>query len=109
MVTKCIRICKICLEENKRFYTKLKCKHEFCNECLTRYFEEEIQRANVPVKCPEASCQYLIDEDEIKEKVSKEDYAKYRRFIRRKEIEKFPTQFNVQFLTVSHTQLNPVK
>ena len=90
MVTKCIRICKICLEENKRFYTKLKCKHEFCNECLTRYFEEEIQRANVPVKCPEASCQYLIDEDEIKEKVSKEDYAKYRRFIRRKEIEKIP-------------------
>ena len=89
-VTKYIKICKICLEENKRYYTKLKCKHEFCNECLTKYFVEEIQNANVPVRCPEAVCQYIIDDDEIKRKVSKENFTKYRKFIRRREIETIP-------------------
>lgn len=107
-ITKYIKICKICLEENKIYYTKLKCKHEFCNECLTKYFDEEIQKANVPVKCPESTCFYLIDEDEIKRKVSKENFNKYRRFIRRKEIDKIPNAVQCPFPDCESYAIKPI-
>ena len=89
-ITKKIHLCQICLEEDKKKFTTFKCSHDFCSDCVYSYLFEKIKIGDVPIKCPEKECNYYLDEDVIIDNTSEEVYQKYKKFIRRKEIEKIP-------------------
>lgn len=84
------KLCEICLEKkNKNFITFL-CGHQFCGDCITSFFKEEIKIGKVPIKCPQKECEFFVDEETVKQNVSDDDFKKYLKFLRRKEIKKIP-------------------
>lgn len=50
--------CLICLEDKlpSEMATVKKCLHEFCDACLRRHAEVQVQASQVPIRCPESGC-----------------------------------------------------
>lgn len=77
--------CDICFGElepgNK--YT-LTCTHEYCKECIVYYIEEEIKNARVEkITCPQKSCDFEFQAEEVKSLIDSSVYYKYQKFLAR--------------------------
>lgn len=90
IISKYIRLCDICLEEDKNDFITFLCGHQFCKDCITSLFTEEIKIGKVPIKCPQKECEIYIDEVIVRQNVNFDIFQKYLKFLRRKEIEKIP-------------------
>ncbi|KAL4461451.1 hypothetical protein ABPG74_016075 [Tetrahymena malaccensis] len=77
-----IQNCNICLEimDSNTLYA-LGCKDKYHKTCLEEYFKVEISQKKLPIKCPNNSCQYQIQPNEIKQILQEQDqYDKYEQF-----------------------------
>lgn len=77
-------ICPICLDNKiSENYFELKCNHKICMECIKNYFEVSIKDGKVKsFYCLYGGCRYEYTSDLIKTFVSKETWAKYKRYKR---------------------------
>ena len=78
-------ICPICYnnEKNINNIAQEHCQHKFCDECLNSYITRKIMNGEVlEIKCMMAGCTHQYSQEEIKDNVSKEIYAKYKKFYR---------------------------
>ncbi|KAJ3704743.1 hypothetical protein LUZ61_008448 [Rhynchospora tenuis] len=73
--------CGIC-QKNKG--TRVGCSHIFCRECLSLYVQTELQSGiAVSLKCPEDSCNELLEPNQCKGSVRLSVYSQWRIAIRR--------------------------
>lgn len=57
--------CPICCEDRLLvMVTTLKCTHKFCSHCMKTYVEGKVQSGQVPIRCPQLKCKYLISATE---------------------------------------------
>ncbi|KAM3284502.1 E3 ubiquitin-protein ligase RSL1 [Capsicum chacoense] len=57
--------CPICCEDKLlMMVTTLKCTHKFCSHCMKTYVEGKVQSGQVPIRCPQLKCKYLISASE---------------------------------------------
>ena len=78
-------ICPICCnnEINKNNISQEHCQHKFCDECINTYITRKIINGEVlEIKCIMAGCTHKYSQEEIKENVTKEIFAKYKNFYR---------------------------
>ncbi|GAB4840792.1 hypothetical protein Ancab_021554 [Ancistrocladus abbreviatus] len=59
----CSVCCKDCLSQ---MMVTLKCSHKFCSHCMKTYVESKVQIGEVPIRCPQLTCKYLISASECK-------------------------------------------
>eukprot|EP00039_Didymoeca_costata_P026187 m.15202 g.15202 ORF g.15202 m.15202 type:complete len:450 (+) comp5317_c0_seq1:355-1704(+) len=72
--------CMVCFEEKKGegCFRFIKCKHEFCKECITGYFETQIKEGDVRnITCLDDSCKSEALPTEIQTLVSPSSYERY--------------------------------
>ena len=79
--------CGICLEEyhadDPAFRVKmLSCEHTFCEDCFRETFRAMIEDQNRAhqLMCPEAGCGLKPTEDEVKQILEENCFAKFKRF-----------------------------
>ncbi|GAB4829573.1 hypothetical protein Ancab_019241 [Ancistrocladus abbreviatus] len=59
--------CSICCDNClSLMMVTLKCSHKFCSHCMKMYVESKVQTSQVPVRCPQLRCKYLISASECK-------------------------------------------
>ena len=78
-------ICRICFnnEVNINNIAQEHCQHKFCDECINSYIKRKIMNGEVlEIKCLMAGCTHKYSQEEIRPNVSKEIYAKYKKFFR---------------------------
>ena len=78
-------ICKICFnnEININNIAQEHCQHKFCDQCINSYLTRKIINGQVlEIKCLMAGCTHQYSQEEIKPNVSKEVFAKYKKFFR---------------------------
>ena len=79
--------CAICLEDiPEDDKEKVSCHHQFCKECMIDYLVQCISVSNVPIKCPDINCKCEFDNDFVYERVSSNQYVKYKKFLQRNKI-----------------------
>lgn len=44
----------------------LRCSHKFCSLCLKTYANEKVEAGQVPIRCPQIRCNYLLSTSECK-------------------------------------------
>ena len=77
-------VCKICCEEYKleEMFTLLQCGHQYCLLCVKAHLEKLIESCEVSkLKCLDYECQMTFVEDELKQVLSAEMFAKMQRFL----------------------------
>src|SRR5690606_23165254 len=47
-------------------FKKLSCKHEFCGDCLKKYYTEKIESRNFPILCPDLKCKKEVQLADLK-------------------------------------------
>ena len=59
--------CPICMMEypKNEMYTVQPCDHKFCLECLLRHINENIDKTNGNIICPEAECTTILNRYEL--------------------------------------------
>ena len=75
--------CPICLETTKESTTTpLLCiEHtSFCSNCVEQYTSYNINSNQLPIKCPEPTCENIVDEVAIKNITNNTTYKKYQKF-----------------------------
>ena len=78
-------ICPVCYnnEKNENNIAQEHCQHKFCDKCLNSYITNKIMNGEVlEIKCMMAGCTHQYSQEEIKANVSKEIFAKYKKFNR---------------------------
>lgn len=67
------------------------CKHTFCKDCLTSFFENEIKENKLPLKCPgdRNKCKYLITPDIILSNINERHRNKFLDFSLKKYFDDF--------------------
>ncbi|GMH27740.1 hypothetical protein Nepgr_029583 [Nepenthes gracilis] len=59
--------CSICREDwSSLMIVTLKCSHKFCSHCLRTYVDGKIQTGQLPIRCPQLRCKYLISSSDCK-------------------------------------------
>lgn len=72
--------CLVCLAEKAGTdsFQFFKCQHAFCVECITGYFESQIEEGNVKgLSCPDPNCNEQALPTEVQKLVSKDTYTRY--------------------------------
>lgn len=44
----------------------MKCSHKFCSHCMKIYVDGKVQSSQVPIRCPQLKCKYIISANECK-------------------------------------------
>ncbi|KAL4512950.1 hypothetical protein ABPG72_017635 [Tetrahymena utriculariae] len=74
-------VCEICYEpmmSNDIFF--LICEHIFHKVCLSKYFNTLISQKQFPINCPNSECILPVQQYQIQEILSEEDFIKYEKF-----------------------------
>lgn len=59
--------CSICCDDKPpSMMLVLRCSHKFCSQCLKTYANGEVEAGQVPIKCPQLRCNYLLSTSECK-------------------------------------------
>ena len=78
-------ICTICYcnKKNKNNISQEHCQQKFCDQCINAYMTKKISDGEVlEIKCIMVGCTHKYSQEEIKSNVSKEIFAKYKKFYR---------------------------
>lgn len=58
--------CGVCFDEiSYEDIALIGCEHLYCRECLHSYLVTEVENKKLPIKCPDPSCYYILEESDI--------------------------------------------
>ena len=77
-----MRTCDVCYEESdETSFFGLKCKHDYCQECMKDHLDSNIQDGNVmEIPCMMVGCSITFTNDNVRKFGSKEIYEKFLQF-----------------------------
>ena len=56
--------CLICCEDKAPWeMVTVKCFHKFFSHCMVRYVDSKLQTSQVPIRCPQISCEHYMSAD----------------------------------------------
>lgn len=59
--------CSLCCDDKPpSMLLTLRCSHKFCSQCLKTYANDKVEAGQVPIRCPEMRCNYLLSKSECK-------------------------------------------
>lgn len=69
--------CFICFEDkfSSEMATVKKCQHKFCVACMQRHAEVQVQASQVPVRCPQAGCPEMLENEECRQFLTPEIFS----------------------------------
>ncbi|XP_069743005.1 E3 ubiquitin-protein ligase RNF217 isoform X2 [Narcine bancroftii] len=75
-----ILTCRVCLDD-KPIQPLPCCKKAVCEECLKRYFSNQVQLGRAEIKCPITECSKYMDESTVISNLPRDDIVKYSYFL----------------------------
>ena len=78
-----MRTCDICYEESdSSTFFSLKCKHDYCKECMQDHLESHIKDGKVmEIPCMMAGCSQTFSDSDVRRFGSAEIYSKFNQFL----------------------------
>lgn len=65
----------------EHFKKVIPCNHKFCSTCLRTWISQNISERVLHIRCPEASCSFVLYPDDVKRIADKETVDKYERYL----------------------------